>query len=74
MVKAAIIAVQNGTANIENRSSTFKMRPEQARAVNMTIDYFNRAKRMIQQEYLNFCGMQKCVLAKLLQHMNLPKR
>lgn len=45
MVKAAIIAVQNGTANIENRSSTFKMRPEQARAVNMTIDYFNRAKK-----------------------------
>lgn len=46
MVKAAIIAVQNGTANIENRSNTFKMRPEQARAVNMTIDYFNRAKKM----------------------------
>ena len=45
MVKAAIIAVQNGTANIENRSSTFKMRPEQARAVSMTIDYFNRAKK-----------------------------
>lgn len=45
MVKAAIIAVQNGTANIENRSSTFKMRPEQARAVNMTIDYFNRTKK-----------------------------
>lgn len=44
-VKAAIIAVRDGTANIENRTQTFKMRPEQTRAVQMTMDYFKQAKK-----------------------------
>lgn len=44
-VKAAIIAVRDGTANIENRTQTFKMRPEQTRAVQMTMDYFQKAKK-----------------------------
>lgn len=45
MVKAAIVAVQTGTNNIENRCNTFPMRPEQARAVEMTTSYFSRAKK-----------------------------
>lgn len=44
-VKAAIIAVRDGTANIENRTQTFRMRPEQTRAVQMTMDYFKQAKK-----------------------------
>ena len=44
-VKAAIITVRDGVANIENRTQTFKMRPEQTRAVQMTIDYFQQAKK-----------------------------
>lgn len=44
-VKAAIIAVRDGVTNIENRTQTFKMRPEQTRAVQMTIDYFWQAKK-----------------------------
>lgn len=44
-VKAAIIAVRDGIANIENRTQTFKMRPEQMVAVQKTIEYFKRAKR-----------------------------
>jgi hypothetical protein len=43
-VKAAIIAVRNNTRNIENRTKTFKMRPEQSRAVRRTQDYFQKAK------------------------------
>lgn len=43
-VKAAIIAVRDGFANIENRTQTFKMRPEQARAVQMTMAYFRKTK------------------------------
>ena len=39
-VKAAIIAVKNGTDNTENRTQTFKMRPEQAAAVEKTIAYY----------------------------------
>ena len=44
-VKAAIIAVRSNTQNIENRTRTFKMRPEQTRAVRMTQDYFKKAKK-----------------------------
>lgn len=42
-VKAAITAVQTGTENVENRTQTFSMRPEQEQAVNMTIEYFKSA-------------------------------
>jgi hypothetical protein len=39
-IKAAIIALQTGEMNEENRSLDFKMRPEQAAAVEKTIAYF----------------------------------
>lgn len=39
-VKAAILAVKEGTLNIENRIHSFKMRPEQESAVNITKSYF----------------------------------
>lgn len=42
-VKAAVIAVQTGTENIENRTQTFSMRPEQEQAVEMTMKYFKSA-------------------------------
>ena len=44
-VKAAIVAVKNGKINYENRTQTFKMRPEQERAVNKTIQYFESFKK-----------------------------
>lgn len=39
-VKAAIAAVRTGTANVENRTQSFKMRPEQEKAVNRTTEYY----------------------------------
>ncbi|MYK40726.1 MAG: restriction endonuclease [Gemmatimonadetes bacterium] len=39
-VKAAILAVQTGKLNIQNRSQTFHMRPEQAEAVEKAAAYF----------------------------------
>ena len=42
-VKAAIAAVRTGTANVENRTQTFVMRPEQEYAVDMTMKYFKSA-------------------------------
>ena len=42
-VKAAIAAVRTGTANVENRTQTFAMRPEQEYAVNLTKQYFESA-------------------------------
>lgn len=43
-VQAAIIAVKTGTLNIENRTQTFKMRPEQAQAVDKTIAYYKNVE------------------------------
>ena len=40
-VHAAIIAVKNRTDNQENRTQTFKMRPEQEDAVSRTVEYYN---------------------------------
>ena len=42
-VLAAIIAVRNHTTNEENRTQTFRMRPEQEDAVNRTIAYYRSA-------------------------------
>ena len=39
-VQAAIVALKTGTLNTENRTQTFKMRPEQAQAVDKTIAYY----------------------------------
>ena len=42
-VLAAIVAVRNRTDNVENRTQTFSMRPEQEEAVNRTSAYYSSA-------------------------------
>ena len=42
-VQAAVVAVQTGSQNTENRTQTFSMRPEQEFAVDRTISYFASA-------------------------------
>ena len=42
-VQAAIVAVRNHTDNVENRTQTFSMRPEQAEAVDRTMAYYRSA-------------------------------
>lgn len=44
-VVAAIVALRNGSGNIENRTQTFKMRPEQYQAVRRTMAYFEAARK-----------------------------
>ena len=44
-VKAAILAIKTGEPNEENRTLDFKMRPEQEKAVNKTIQYFDSFKK-----------------------------
>lgn len=39
-VRAAVLAVRTRTDNIENRTETFAMRPEQAEAVERTVAYY----------------------------------
>ncbi len=42
-VRAAVVAVRERTANIEDRTLSFGMRPEQREAVEMTANYFRNA-------------------------------
>ena len=42
-VKAAILSLRTGTDNVENRTQSFDMRPEQYRAVERTKRYFEQA-------------------------------
>ena len=44
-VEAAVLAVKNRIDNIEERTADFKMRPEQERAVNMTMAYYKSAEK-----------------------------
>ena len=44
-VMAAIVALRSGIANVENRTQTFKMRPEQYHAVDKTVEYFKAARK-----------------------------
>ena len=44
-VRAAVVAVRERTANVEDRTLSFGMRPEQREAVDMTAEYFRKAKK-----------------------------
>lgn len=44
-VLAAVVALRTGNANVENRTQTFKMRPEQYQAVSKTMAYFKAARQ-----------------------------
>ena len=44
-IQAAVLAVQTGSENVENRTLDFKMRPEQIAAVDKTIDYLRKCKK-----------------------------
>ena len=44
-VLAAVVALRTGNANVENRTQTFKMRPEQYQAVSKTMAYFEAARQ-----------------------------
>ncbi len=43
-VRAAVVAVRERTANVEDRTLSFALRPEQREAVERTADYFEKAK------------------------------
>lgn len=73
-VKAAIIAVRDRTANIENRSQDFKMRPEQTRAVQKTIDYFRRAEKEDPDRVPKFLWNAKMRFGKTFAAYELAKK
>ena len=73
-LEAAVLAVKTDTANEENRTRTFAMRPEQEEAVNKTIAYFRAAKQDAPDRAPKFLWNAKMRFGKTFASYELAKR
>lgn len=73
-VKAAILGVQSGEENLENRTQDFKMRPEQLKAVEMTAQYFNKTHQDSSQSTPRFLWNAKMRFGKTFTTYQLAKK
>ena len=73
-VKAVIVALKTGTANIENRTQTFSMRPEQKEAVDKTIEYFDSSKKDNPNRAPKFLWNAKMRFGKTFASYQLAKK
>lgn len=73
-VKSAIIAIKTGEENEENRSLDFKMRPEQAEAVEKTAAYFNNFKKESPEKTPHFLWNAKMRFGKTFAVYQLAKK
>ncbi|MCI6383722.1 MAG: DEAD/DEAH box helicase family protein [Subdoligranulum variabile] len=73
-VRAAVVALKSHTLNLENRTQTFKMRPEQERAVEMTRHYFQEETAMDPDRTPKFLWNCKMRFGKTFAAYELAKR
>lgn len=73
-VKAAVLAVKNKTLNIENRTNSFKMRPEQKKAVKKTKEYFESVYTEGSIRYPKFLWNCKMRFGKTFASYQLAKQ
>ncbi|MGE4497624.1 MAG: GIY-YIG nuclease family protein [Deferribacterales bacterium] len=73
-VQAAYLAVKNNEANIENRTCSFPMRPEQEEAVNRTISYFEKMNKEYPQSIPKFLWNAKMRFGKTFASYQLARR
>lgn len=73
-VLAAIHEVRDGILSQENRTATFKMRPEQQFAVKKTIDYFASAKKEEPNKAPKFLWNAKMRFGKTFATYQLAKK
>ena len=73
-VRAAVLAVKNHTANVENRVNSFSMRPEQQEAVDKTVAYFQSAYEEDSTRYPKFLWNCKMRFGKTFASYQLAKR
>jgi hypothetical protein len=73
-VNAAVIAVRTGQLNEENRTLDFRMRPEQAEAVNKTAAYFKRAQKEDPDKTPHFLWNAKMRFGKTFAAYQLAKK
>lgn len=73
-VLAAIVALRTGIANEENRTQTFKMRPEQFHAVDKTVEYFKASKKEEPNRIPKFLWNAKMRFGKTFASYQLAKK
>ncbi len=73
-VEAALLAVRTRSQNIENRTQSFKMRPEQARAVAQTKRYYEAMKKAEPGKCPKFLWNAKMRFGKTFAAYQLAKR
>ncbi len=73
-VRAAIIAVRTGALNEDNRTLDFKMRPEQAEAVEKTAAYFKQARSEALKKTPHFLWNAKMRFGKTFAAYQLARR
>ena len=73
-VKAAIIELKTGIKTEATRTLTFKMRPEQQRAVKRTVDYFTDAKTADPSRSPKFLWNAKMRFGKTFASYQLAKK
>lgn len=73
-VRAAVVAVRERTANIEDRTLSFGLRPEQIEAVEITADYFEKAKTQQRGHTPHFLWNAKMRFGKTFASYQLAKR
>ena len=73
-VRAAVLAVRNRTANVEDRTRDFPMRPEQREAVDKTVAYFRSVYAEDSTRYPKFLWNCKMRFGKTFAAYQLAKR
>ena len=73
-VRAAIIAVKTGEMNEENRSLDFRMRPEQAEAIEKTAAYFKSLRKENPDKTPHFLWNAKMRFGKTFAAYQLAKK
>jgi len=73
-VKAAIVAVMNRDTNVDDRTQTFGLRPEQEEAVSLTADYFKRTRKQQPKHAPHFLWNAKMRFGKTFASYQLAKR
>ena len=73
-VKAAVLAIKNGEANIEHRTLDFKMRPEQKKTILKTVKYFKSFKNENPDQAPHFLWNAKMRFGKTFAAYQLAKK
>lgn len=73
-VKAAILSLRTGSENVENRTQSFGMRPEQFRAVEQTKSYFEQAVKEEPNRIPKFIWNAKMRFGKTFASYQLAKK